>query len=179
MAPRPATAPWGDVVPWIIEKKWGDKTSSLTVTKSIYEQFIVSPCGPVARPRSSTRKGVNKSTVRFVMVTLASRCGRPDLCCWPSLRLIASDTGYSTGTVREALDAAERQGWIQVRPLAKHRTTRKIGGKRPHEYHLMLPKLDVAKARKVVRGYVGHHWDTRVRATRRSSITQFDDALYN
>ena len=164
-------------MPWLIEKKWGKHTYHLEVTKAIYIQFVFSPCGPIGRLASAKRKGVSRSAVRCVLVALASRCGRPDLCCWPRIRLIAEDTGFTTNTVMEALDAAEQQGWIEIKKLAKHRMTRMIGGTRPHEYHLMLPKFDISDAKKVISGYFNHYWDTRTTANYPSRLTQSDNAL--
>ncbi len=148
-------------MPWVIERKWGKRKDLVFVGKGIYTQFIWSQCGPIGRLRTPERVGVRVSAVRSVLAALASRCGKDDLCCWPSIRLIAKDTGYSTNTVMEALAAAETQGWIDIRPLASHRTTRRIGGERPHEYHLLLPNFDLKQARQTFRGYTGHYWETR------------------
>ena len=162
-------------MPWVIRSRWGNRESSLTVCKGVYTQLIFSDCGPVGRRGTSVRKGVNTSAIRCVLAALASRCGRPRLCCWPCVRLIATDTGFSTGTVELALREAADQGWLQIKPLAKHRAKkRRSGGAWPHEYHLMIPKLDVRAARSVIRGYVGHDWDTRVTAKDRDCQAESD-----
>jgi hypothetical protein len=164
-------------MPYVVERLVGGKRKCLTVGKGIYTQFLLSDCGPIGRPRSETQKGVSTSAVRLVLAALASRCRKVDLLCWPSLRTIAKDTGYATNTVMEALSAASDQGWVKIETLPKWRMERSCGRARPHQYTLLLPKLDQSKARKIIRGYVRVHWDTRMSASDNQRLTQFDNAL--
>lgn len=163
-------------MPWVIHTAWGKKHADIVVGKGIFTQFVYSQCGPTKRPKSGERKGVSAVVIRGVLSSLASRCGDDNLCCWPSVRRIAEDTVLTTNTVMGALSAAEAQGWVQIRPLAKHRATRRVGGERPHEYHLMLPTFDLRKARTVIRSYVTHDWDSRIVA-RNTRLTESDNAL--
>jgi len=164
-------------VPWIIKRKWGKRETCVPVGKGIFIQFLLSACGPEGRSRCGSHKGVSKSAVRFVLSALASRCSQTNLVCWPSIRMIAEDTGYTTNTDMEALDAASDQGWIRIGLLPPSKKRRPTGGAAPHQYQLMLPTFPRNDARRIIPGYVSHWWDTRITASTEQRLAQSDNAL--
>jgi hypothetical protein len=67
---------------------------------------------PLHRWRNALRDSDLSPTCRHVALTLATRMKIDDCWCWPGLKLIARDTGYSKSTVVEALRVLEERGYL-------------------------------------------------------------------
>lgn len=166
-------------MPWVIRRKGnGGRINELEVDKRIYTQFVFSDAGPVREPRSPEGKGVSTVAVRTVLAALASRCGDSRLTCWPSIKRIAADTGMTTDTVMLALRAARKQGWVKWQDAPEKAGRRARGGRQPHKYRLLLPPLADCRAKRVMKRYVGHHWETRLnhKDIDRQHTTESDEA---
>lgn len=78
------------------------------------------------------------ASARHVALRLAVYATNDDARAWPSVRTLADATGLGVNTVRRALRALDRRGWIVVRP-----TFRPDGGRQSNAYYLAWPAVDV------------------------------------
>lgn len=82
------------------------------------------------RSAVASKFGPEKPTTRFVLLTLALHMSPKGDSCWPSIDLLAEESGLSRRAVIEHLQLAEQNGWIAKRD----RSTRSGQGWRRVEY---------------------------------------------
>lgn len=90
-----------------------------------------------------SQHGPEKPTTRFVLLTLALHMSVKGDSCFPSIDLLAEESGLSRRAVIEHLQIAEATGWL----AKKDRSTRNGQGWRRVEYYGLIPAGIEAKLR--------------------------------
>jgi hypothetical protein len=85
--------------------------------------------------RFDTAGGVNKQTLKLVLLKLADQAN-DDGECWPSQRTICLDTGTSKASLNRALAALEAEGF-----LVRERRQTADGRRTSTKYHLQMPHV--------------------------------------
>lgn len=76
--------------------------------------------------------GALPATVKYIAWALADRANDTGT-CWPSLKTLSSDTGYSVSTVKRSISTLKASGYLTI---ASRR--RKDGSQTSNRYHLIL-----------------------------------------
>lgn len=63
--------------------------------------------------RELKKRGPKGSTIRHVLLTLATHVHRKDAECWPTVRLLAEECDLSVRSVIDQLEIAAKEGWIK------------------------------------------------------------------
>ena len=106
------------------------------------------------RSAVASKYGPEKPTTRFVLLTLALHMSVKGDSCFPSIDLLAEESGLSRRAVIEHLQIAEATGWLSK----KDRSARSGQGWRRIEYYGLIPagieaKLRTPKAEVVHQGH--------------------------
>lgn len=95
------------------------------------------------RSAVASKHGPEKPTTRFVLLTLALHMSVKGDSCFPSIDLLAEESGLSRRAVIEHLQIAEQTGWL----AKKDRSARSGQGWRRVEYFGLIPAGIEAKLR--------------------------------
>ena len=73
-----------------------------------------------------------KGTVKSIALALANRANDTGT-CWPSVKTLSSDTGFSTSTVKRSVSVLKDSGYLTIEARS-----RKDGSQSSNKYHLIL-----------------------------------------